>query len=93
MCSALRSIMLVKFTLEGGAGSGGGAGLDNLRSKISQIVEVYEKTLLTTFNVELSDKMDKIATGEKAVEITRQELVSFIFQLTENFTNFAIMQR
>ncbi len=76
-----------------GASCGGGGGLDNLRSKIGQIVEVYEKTLLITFNVELSDKMDKIASGEKSVEITRQELVSIIFQLTENFTNFAIQQR
>ena len=86
--------MLLKSIPGGGAGCGvGGAGLENLRSKIVQIVDVYEKTLLMTFNVELSDKMDKIASDEKSVEITRQELVSLVFQLTENFTNFAIQQR
>ena len=68
--------------------------MDGLRTKIDQIVEVFDKTLQQpNASNAILEKFEKIGSGGKSVEISKAEIASFMVVLIENFSHFAVQNR
>jgi hypothetical protein len=68
--------------------------MESLRTKIDQIVDIFERTIQQpTASIAIWEKFEKIGSGEKSVEISKEEIASFIVMLIDNFSHFAVRNR
>ena len=67
--------------------------LENLRPKISQISEVYQRTILNDATASMLEKFERIALKNKDTEVTRDDLLAFLGHLIDSFGEFALATR
>ena len=67
--------------------------LENLRPKIDQISEVYQRTILNGATMSMLEKFERIGQKDKAADVTKEELLAFLGHLIDSFSEFALCTR